>query len=57
MVPKESGFNQSETASGKCARIVWRFPYSLPRQGVVKLNKGSIFVITQAQFATQDQVM
>ena len=22
MVPKESGFNQSETASGKCARSV-----------------------------------
>ena len=28
MVPKESGFNQSETASGKCARVVWRFPCS-----------------------------
>ena len=26
MVPKESGFNQSEAASGKCAREVWRFP-------------------------------
>ena len=22
MVPKESGFNQSETASGKCTRLV-----------------------------------
>ena len=28
MVPKESGFKQSETASGKCARVVWRFPCS-----------------------------
>ena len=28
MVPTESGFNQSETASGKCARVVWRFPCS-----------------------------
>ena len=28
MVPKESGFNQSETASGKHARVVWRFPCS-----------------------------
>ena len=26
MVPKESGFNQSETACGWCARIAWRFP-------------------------------
>ena len=58
MVPKESGFNQSETASGKCARVVYVFSHAhLPRQGMVKLYKGSIFVITQAQFATQDQVM
>ena len=28
MVPKESGFNQSETASGKCARVLWRSPCS-----------------------------
>ena len=28
MVPKESGFNQSETASGKHARVVWRLPCS-----------------------------
>ena len=28
MVPKESGFNQSETASGKCTRVVRRFPCS-----------------------------
>ena len=28
MVAKESGFNQSETGSGKCARIVWLFPCS-----------------------------
>ena len=37
MVPKESGFNQSETASGKCARIVCRFPCSstMARDGVV----------------------
>ena len=43
MVPKESGFNQSETASGKCS--------------MVKLYKGSILVITEAQFAIQSQVM
>ena len=28
MVPKESEFNQSETASGKCARVVLGFPFS-----------------------------
>ena len=28
MVPKESGFNQSETASGKFAHVVCRFPCS-----------------------------
>ena len=55
MVPKESGLNQSETASGKCARVV--FHARLPRQGMVKLCKGSIFVITEAQFAIQSQVM
>ena len=49
MVSKVSGFNQSETASGKFARVVWIFHARLPRQGVVKLYKGSIFVITQAQ--------
>ena len=31
MVPKESGFNQSETASGKCARTVLRIPCSPAR--------------------------
>ena len=28
MVRHESGFNQSETDSGKCARTVWRLPGS-----------------------------
>ena len=45
MIPKESGFNQSETASGKCA------------QGMVKVYKGSIFVIIEAHFAIQSQFM
>ena len=37
MVPKESGFNQSETACGSCARIVWRFPcsHTMARDGEV----------------------
>ena len=49
MVPKESGFNQSETASGLCARIVLHA--RLPWQGMVKLYKGSILVIAKTQFA------
>ena len=28
MIPKECGFNQSETASCLCARVPWRFPGS-----------------------------
>ena len=59
MVPKKSGFNQSETASGKCAHVVLCdvFHACLPRQWMVKLYKGSIFVIAEAQFATQSQVI
>ena len=50
MVPKESGFNQSETAH----RDV--FQARLPWQEMVKLNKGSIFIIMKTQFAIQSQV-
>ena len=58
MVPNVSGFNQSATASEKCARVVCRFPCSsATAQGMAKLYKGSIFVITEAQFAIQSQVM
>ena len=56
MVPKESGFNQSETDSGKCARTVWRFQARLPRKGMAKLYKGRILVIMEAQFAIESQV-
>ena len=37
MVPKEHGFNQSETASAWCARLAWRFPGSsaMTRDGEV----------------------
>ena len=56
MVPKESGFNQSETAS-----CLWRAEYDvfyarLPWQGMVKLYKGNIFIITETQFVIQGQV-
>ena len=53
MVPKESGFNQSETASCLCDV----FHARLPRQGMVKLYKGSIFVSTETPFAIKSQVM
>ena len=33
------------------------FQARLPWQDMVKLNKGSIFVITETQFAIQSQVM
>ncbi len=52
MVPKESAFNLSETASCLCARADYDVLYArLPWQGMVKLYKGSIFVITETQFA------
>ena len=60
MVPKESGFNLSETASclNACANSAEYdvFYARLPWQGMVKLYKGSIFVITETQFAIQGQV-
>ena len=65
MVPKEHGLNQSETVSplspksmdstnqklfppdARASRDV--FQARLPWQGMVKLHKGSIFVITETQ--------
>ena len=58
MVPKESGCNQLQTVSGKCAREARDvFHARLPRQGMVALYKGSTFVITEAQFTIVSQVM
>ena len=57
MVPKESGFNQSETASAKSHAHRDVFQASLPWQEMVKLNKGSIFIVMETQFAIQGQVM
>ena len=51
MVPKEGGFNQSETDCGLCACIA-----RLQWQGMVNLYKHSIFVITETQFTIQIQV-
>ena len=56
MVPKEwiqpirNGFRQMRAHSDV-------FHARLPRQGMVKLYKGSIFVIRVAQFDTQGKVM
>ena len=57
MVPKESGFNQSETASANARAQCGVFHARLPWQGMMKVYKGSIFFITEAQFAIQSQVM
>ena len=59
MVPKESGFNQNRlSANAHAHRDV--FQARLPWQEMplmLKLNKGSIFIITETQFAIQSQVM
>ncbi len=57
MVPKQSGFNQSETASANAHAHGDVFQACLPWQEMARLNKGSIFIITDTQFAIQSQVM
>ena len=57
MVPKESGFNQSETVPPNAHAHHDVFQAGLPWEEVVKLNKGSIFIITETQCAIQSQVM
>ena len=58
MVPKGSGFNQSETAYTANAHALRDvFQARLPCQEMVKLNRGSIFVITETKFAIQRQVI
>ena len=56
MVPKESGLNLSETACGLCVCKVKSFLCSpaMARDGEI-IHKGSIFVITETQFAIQGQ--
>ena len=56
MVPKESGFNQKLLPYNAHAhRDV--FQARLPWEEMVKLNKDSICIITETQFAIQSQVM
>ena len=50
MVPKQSGFNQSDTTPSKAHAHRDVFQARLPWEG-------SIFIITETQFAIQSQVM
>ena len=52
-----SGFNQSETSPANAHAHCDVFQARMSWQEMVKLNKGSIFVITETQFAIQSQVM
>ena len=55
MVPKRvDSTNQKRLALYARTRDV--FQARLPWQGIVKIYKGSIFVITETQFAIQSQV-
>ena len=56
MVPKECGFNQSETASFLCARILWRLPRSpaMARDG--ELIQTQYFCHHADTICTQTQV-
>ena len=57
MVPKRvDSTNHKRLPANACAKCDV-FHAHLPQQGMVKLNKGSIFVIMEAQFAIQNQVM
>ena len=55
MVPKESGFNQKRLPANAYAHSDV-FHDCLPWQDIVKLNKGSILIITETQFPIQSQV-
>ena len=57
MVPKQSGFNQSARLPSIAHAHRDVFQARLPWEEMVKLNKGSIFIITETQFAIQSQVM
>ena len=51
MVPKESGFNLSETACGLCVRIVWRFICSpaMARDGeIISVRKLQVAILARS---------
>ena len=57
MVPKESGFNQQKRLLYNAHAHRDVFQARLPCEEMVKLNKGSIFIIMETQFAIESQVM
>ena len=57
MVPKESGFNHQKRLPSNAHAHRDLFQARLPWEEMVKLNKGSFFIITETQFAIQSQVM
>ena len=57
MVPKESGFNHHKRLPSNSHAHRDVFQARLPWEEMVKLNKGSIFIITETQFSIQSQVM
>ena len=57
MVPKESGVDSTNQKPLPANAHAHRDVFALSWQEMVKLNKGSIFVIAETQFAIQSQVM
>ena len=53
MSPKENRFNQSGAALALARAHCDVFQASLPWQGMAKLYKGSIFIITETTFSFQ----
>ena len=57
MVPKEKDSTNLKRLPANVHTHCDVFQARLPWQEMVKLNKGSFFVITKTQFAIQSQVM
>ncbi len=57
MVPKESHSTNHKRLQANAHAHRDVFQSRLPWQEMVKLNKGSIFIMTETQFAIQSQAM
>ena len=57
MVPRVDSTNRTRLPSNAHAHRDVFQARRLPWEEMVKLNKGSIFIITETQFAIQSQVM
>ena len=57
MVTKESGFNNQKRLPSNAHAHRDVFQARLEWEEMVKLDKGSIFIITETQFAIQSKVM